>query len=321
MGTFLVTPRMNPALRARVERACSSKARARHQAANVGLKEVFAKREAFRPAKLLPLLALLLIGGLMGAMVIHERRALESERGALLADQAGLRAGLPPGHEGLIAETDRILLEAAVEAEAPDLIDPALRAEGALDATLRRPALYVRAPAAELSNTRGIDDAARGSDKDAFLVCLMYPPASTSERDLLVKVRGVYFAGAKVDDQTANVRRLAEARLGLAVLGPEFENSVRAAQDRGVLKRLRRDLEKAPVDLAKKAVGAELLLIVADSRSGARVTLVDITAKKTLLRLRLRNEELTLTSLGSSHRDELEACNLAAAARKAVTTP
>ncbi len=319
MATFLVTPRMNPALRARVERAVSPKARARHKAAGLGMASPFASRQEFRPARLLPLLALVVLGGLFAAMVIHERRVLEADRSALLTEIEGLRVGLPPGHEGLIAETERVLVEAAGETDAPEIIDPALRSAGSFDATLRRPALYLRASAAELRDARGIDDAARGSIKDAFLVCLLYPPASTSERDLLVKVRGVYFAGAKVDDETASVRRLAEARIGLAVLAPAFENSVRAAQDRNALKRLRQELQKAPVELAKKAALAELLLIVADGRSGARVTLVDLAGKKTLLRVRRRTEELALSSLGSSHRDELEACSLAVAVRRAVT--
>jgi hypothetical protein len=317
VATFLVTPRMNTALRARVLRAVSSKARAVHHAAGMGMASPFADRQPFRFTKLLPLLVFVLLGGLFAAMVIHERRALEADRSALLSELEGLRVGLPPGHEGLVAETERLLMEAA--AEGPEIIDPSLKSASAFDATMRRPALYVRAPASELSDVRGVDDAARGSDKDAFLVCLMYPPASTSERDLLTKVRGVYFAGAKVDEQTANVRRLTEARLGLAVLAPAFESSVRAAPDRNVLKRMRKELQKAPVDLAKKAVGAELFLIVADTKSGARVTLVDLAAKKTLLRVVRRHEELALSSLGSSHREELESCSLAFAVRRAVT--
>ncbi|TKD11834.1 hypothetical protein [Polyangium fumosum] len=319
MATFLVTPRMNPALRARVERAVSPKARARHHAAGLSMASPFASREGFRPAKLLPLLAIVLIGGLFAAMTIHERRELEADRAALLGEIDGLRPGLPPGHEVLVADTERLLVEAAADGEPPEIIDPALRAAGALDATLRRPALYVRAPAAELREVRGIDDAARGSDKDAFLVCLMFPPTATSERDLLAKVRGVYFAGAKVDNETANVRRLAELRVGLAVLAPAFESSVRTAQDRNVLKRMRKDLQKAPVDLAKKAAAAELMLVVADTPAGARVTLFDLAAKKPLLRVLRRHEELTLTSLGATHREELEACSLAVAVRRAVT--
>lgn len=319
MATFLVTPRMNPALRARVERAVSPKARAKHHAAGLGMASPFASREGFRPAKLLPLLALVVIAGLFAAMVFHERRELEADRTALLAEIDALRPGLPAGHEGLVADTERLLMEAAADGETVESIDPALRAAGALDATLRRPALYVRAPAAELRDARGVDDAARGSIKDAFLVCLMYPPASTSERDLLAKVRGVYFAGAKVDDETANVRRLAELRIGLAVLAPTFETTVRTAQDRNVLKRMRKDLQKAPIDLAKKAAAAELMLVVADTPAGARVTLFDLAAKKPLLRVLRKNEELALSSLGSAHREELEACSLAVAVRRAVT--
>ncbi|MDI1479389.1 hypothetical protein [Polyangium sp. y55x31] len=319
MATFLVTPRMNPELRARVERAVSPKARAKHHAAGLGMTSPFASREGLRPAKLLPLLALVVIAGLFAAMVFHERRELEAERTALLAEIDALRPGLPAGHEGLVEDTELLLMEAAADGDTVEIIDPALRAAGALDATLRRPALYVRAPAAELHDAHGVDDAARGSIKDAFLVCLMYPPASTSERDLLAKVRGVYFAGAKVDDETANVRRLAELRIGLAVLAPAFETSVRTAQDRNVLKRLRKDLQKAPVDLAKKAAAAQLMLVVADTRAGARVTLFDLAAKKPLLRVLRKNEELALSSLGATHREELEACSLAVAVRRAVT--
>ena len=319
MATFLVTPRMNPALRARVERAVSPKARARHKAAGLGMASPFASGQKLRPARLLPVIALVVIAGLFVAMLIHERRALEAERSALLSEIGELRAGLPAGHEGLIAETERILVEAAGEEDAPEIIDPTLRPAGALEAALRQPTLYVHALAAELRDARRMDDAARGSDKDAFLVCLLYPPASTSERDLLAKVRGVYFAGAKVEDETASVRRLAEARLGLAVLAPAFEGSVRAAQDRNALKRLRRDLQKAPVELAKKAAGAKLMLIVADSAAWARVTLVDLGAKRTLLRVRRPTEELALSARASSQREEIEACSLAVTVRKAVT--
>lgn len=319
MGTFLVTPRMNPELRARVERAVSGKARARHHAAALGMKSPFAGSEGFRPAKLVPLAVLLLIGGLAAAMVIYEKRALEEDRTALLSELSALHAELPPGHENLLAEIDQQLLDAVAAADAPELVDPALRSLEALDATLRRPTLYVHAIASDLRDARGIDDAARGSDKDPFLLCLLKPPPSNSEKDLIGRVRGVYFAGAKVDDETASVRRLAEARLGLAAVAPAFEASVRGAQDRSAIKRLRKEMQKAPLDLAKKGAAAELLLIVADSASGSRVTIVDIAAKKHLLRVRRRAEEMTYSSKGAMHREEIDACTTAMAVRRAVT--
>lgn len=323
MATFLTTPRMNPGLRARVERAVSGRARARHNAAKVGLKTPFASRERFRLARLLPLVALLLVVGLGSAAYVHGRRALEAERAALLNALAERRAGLPPGHEAFLAETDRWVLDAASDSTSAETVDAALKTPGALDAWLSRPAVYVRGEAPELSDGARLDDAARASIKDAFLFCLLHAPPSSSEKDLLHKVRGVYFGGAKVDDQTANVRRLAEARIGLGVLGSSFESAARAAEDVAVLKKLLRELQGSPTDEAKKAAGAELLIVVADSavKTGsreARVTLIDLTAKKVLVRARPRVDSRGRSVAAQSHRDDMDGCALAVAVRRSV---
>jgi len=318
MATFLVTPRMNPALRARVERAVSGKTRARQNAAALGLKNSpFAGGKKLPFMRLLPLAALLIVGGLIAAAVVTERRAVEADRNAIVKEIESLRVGLPAGYEALVPETDRWLAEAGEEGDTTDFVDGTLRPSGALDAALRRPALYVRGPAAGLRDERTRDGTIRESDKDAFLVCLVHPPASTSERDLLAKVKGVYFAGAKVDDETANVRRLAEVRLGLAVLAPAFEDSVRGA-DRNALKRLRKELDRAPVARAKKAVGAEILIVAAESQSGTRVTLVDLTTKKPLLRVQRRAASQAWSPQAFVHTQELEACSVAVAVRRAV---
>ena len=83
MATFLVTPRMNPALRARVERAVSGKARARQNAAALGLKGTpFAGGgKGPRFMRLLPLVALLIVGGLVTAAVMTEKREREADEG------------------------------------------------------------------------------------------------------------------------------------------------------------------------------------------------------------------------------------------------
>jgi len=320
MATSLVTPRMNPALRARVERAVSRKARARHHAARIGLSSPFAASRSIRLATVWPLLVLVALGGLFTVMFVRERRALEEERAAFLSELEGLRVGLPPGHEGLIRATERWLAEAGAEGETTELVDDSLRPAGALDETLGRPALYVRGPAAELRDPRAMDDAVRASDKDAFLLCLLHPPASTSEKDLLAKVRGVYFAGAKVDDETANVRRLAEARVGLGMLAPAFEGRVRAAPDRAALRRLHKELGRAPVELGKRAAAAQIMIVVADKdkKGGARVTIVDLEAETPILQLFRRPEAQNWSEKAGLYHDELEACSLAVAVRRAV---
>ncbi|WP_437893548.1 hypothetical protein [Sorangium sp. So ce124] len=325
MATFLTTERMNPALRARVERAASHRARARHHAARAGIKGTFASDKRLGRARLLTLLTAAAVVLLAVAMYVQDRRAIEAERRALLAVLDERRAEFPAGYEGFLEATDRWLGEAASDGDPADVVDPSLRAPGALDALLHRPAVYVRAPRVELRDACRIDDAARGSDKDAFLLCLLKPPPSPSERDLLTKVRGVYFGGTKVDEETANVRRLAEARLGLAVLGPAFEGTVRAASDVAALRRHRNELDRSPIELAKKAAGAEVLIIVADSpvetttsASSARVSVVDLAAKKVLLRVGRRVDQQGLSPMGVLHREQIEGCGLAFAVRRNV---
>src|SRR5688572_20515869 len=104
MATFLTTPGMNPALRARVERAVSHRERAKHHAARLGMKSPFASSQPLRLARVLPLVALLLVVGLGSATYVHEHRMLENERAALLGAIEERRAGLPAGHEGFLAE-------------------------------------------------------------------------------------------------------------------------------------------------------------------------------------------------------------------------
>ncbi|MCC6556998.1 MAG: hypothetical protein IT372_28945 [Polyangiaceae bacterium] len=323
MATFLTTPRMNPALRARVERAVSHGRRARHHAARLGLPGTFAARERIRLAQVLPILAFVLVALLGTGTYLYGKQAVEEERAALLEAIAERRAGLPAGHEGFLGVVDHFIMEAASDAAAPDMVAPSLGAPGALDEWLRRPAVYVHGAAAELGDPRKLDDAAYASLKDAFLLCLLQAPASSSERDLLAKVRGVYFAGAKMDDDTASVRRLTEARVGLGVLGPAFEGEARRADELRALRKLRKDLDRAPIEMAKKAAAAELLIVVADAAAPpgsleARVTLVDLKARTVLLRARPRVVREGRTPASAFHEAEVDGCALALAVRRGV---
>lgn len=314
MATFLTTPRMSPELRARVERAVSPKARARHRAAYVGMSGTFAGRSRLGWARALPLLAAGGVAGLAIAGYAYDRRAVEAERGAILQALDARSAALPAGHERLLATIEPLIVGAARAREPGDVVDPSLR--GALDAALRRPALYVHGAAADLGDPQKIGLAARASDKDGFLLCLFDPPPSASEHDRLVKVRGVYFAGAKLDADTARVRRVAEARTALALTGPAFENRVREATDFPTLHRLRKDLEASPLELARQAASAELLLVVADTPAEpSRVTLVDLATGKILLRVRRKVHDLGTSAAAALHREQLEGCDLALSVR------
>jgi hypothetical protein len=320
VATFLTTPAMSPALRARVERAVSTRARARHHAKSLGLSRPFAEGSGkLRLARLFPFLVAALLGALGLLSYRADRRAVAAERAALLGALDERRAQLPAGHAGFVAMTDGLLGDAAREADPADVIAPALKGRAALDGWLRRPAAYVHLSlAAARGDAHALDEAARASSKDSFLVCLMQPPASSSERDLLAKVRGVYFGGAKVDEETANVRRLADAHVGLAAIGPSFEAATRASDELDALRKLRRTLDGAPVAEAARAAGAQLLVAVIDEAASARVLLVDLTSKSVLLRLRRRLEEPGTSPAATVRREELQGCALALAARRAA---
>jgi len=326
---------MNPALRARVERAVSHRTRARHNAARLGqgglghdgvpYRDPFASKTRPGLARLFPIITAAVLAIVGVTMYKVDQRAVEAERRALLGALEERRAGLLPGHEGFLDATKRWIAEAASDAEGADVVDPALKGRGALDAWLRRPAVYVSGPAAELGDPHKLTDAVQASSKDAFLFCLMSPPAGAGEREMIAKVRGVHFGGAKVDDATANVRRLDEARLGLVAVGPAFEGSVRAAYGQPALAKLERELEGAPIEQAKKALAAELLVVVADLPAGApdrpreaRVALVDLASNKVLLRARRRADEPGSSPLAKLHRAEIEGCGLALAVRRGL---
>lgn len=323
MATFLITPQMNPALRARVERAVSHRRRAKAMAAKLGLQGTVAGRERWRLARLIPLVLMVLVGLLGWAVIRKARREMEQERSALLAIIEERRAALPAGHEKFLGVTDHLITEAAADTAPPDSVDPSLKGAGALDAMLKRSAVYVHGSAADLADSQKIDGVAKESDKDGFLHCLASPPDSASEKDLLAKVKGVYFQGAKVDEETASVRRLADARVPLRVINTSFEAQVRAAEEGKTLRLLRHELEIAPIDKALRAVGAEVLIIVADvtAKTGsreARVAFLDLKNNAVLFRKKVHVDGQGRTTASSFYSAEVDGCAMALSVRQSL---
>jgi hypothetical protein len=341
--TFLTTPRMSAALRARVERAVSPRARARHQARATGLGGLFTRRERVGAGLRLPLAALVLVALLVGVMQHLEKREIEEQRAAVLTALSLRGRDLPEGHEAFLATIAQRAAEVAGDPYGGDVVAPELTLPGELDAWLARPAVYLRGATPELRDPQKLAEVAATSIKDAFLLCLVEPPRTRAERDVLAKVRGVYFGGAAVDGETANVRRLVEAQVGLTVLGPAFEAEARAADALAPLKKLAKDLEAAPIEAARDAANAELLIVVADEIDApdaaikpapgseplayiaqehphdARVALVDLTSGKVLLRVRRRVDASARGGRATAlDRIAIQGCDLALSARGAA---
>lgn len=319
MPTFLTTAKMDPALVARIEASVSGRRRKPGRAgAGIAPRLVSIARFGF----------VLAVIGLVYSVVGLRRREhddLEKTRADLLASVRK--------HSGALTEADKT---SAMRAEAwliafsrsydGEVVAPELRAPGAFAATFLRPTVYIRGAIGGFSSSRRIQEAASTSSKDALLLCLLEPPSSRSEKDLLGKVRVAYAGGPPLEARTAHVRRLHEAEVGLPFLAPQWEAKVKAAPDLDELKNLRRELERAPIEQAKRAAQAGLLLVVMDEPGEGggpteldgerthwvRIGLVDLPSEKLLLSTRkLVDPSWISLAKKSEYASGLDSCGLA----------
>jgi len=194
------------------------------------------------------------------------------------------------------------------------------------DLTLTLPAVYLRGSADALQTSQAIDRAASTSVKDAFLFCLFDPPRGRSETSVLAKVRTAYASPVALEERTRDVHRLADAYRGLRVLDPSWEARARAARDLRELSTLRTELERVPINQARTALRARLLIVVADEPGEAnavveldgerphdvRVEIVDVVSSKVLLRQRRHVDPSGWSSASrSEYAMGLDSCALA----------
>jgi hypothetical protein len=189
-------------------------------------------------------------------------------------------------------------MRAAVGTYDGDFVASALQAPGAMAAYLTRESVYVRLSLRSLSNTSSLVTAASSSYKDVFLLCLVSPPDSRTEKALLGKVRATHSAGAA--ERMAKIHRLNDAEQGLQMLLPAFAARIESAQRVEDLFRLEAELKKAPIEEALRALRASLLVFALDEEGtgqgpteldgerphDVRVHFVDLSSNTTLLRLR-----------------------------------
>lgn len=291
MATFLTTSRMNPALAERIE--ASVKGRRGRPGAS---------RRTRRLSSVLRLLAVLGVALSVYQLVASRRQRrveLEQARATLLARVDAQASSVAPDDRRAVERATLWLARVAGPYEG-DLVDDELKVPGALATTLKRPVVYVRGSIDALASTTLLPGAAATSFKDPLVLCLLEPPASRSETALLDKVRIAYAGGMTMESHTANVRRLSDALVGLPLLEPAWSARVRAAEDEAELSRLRRELDRAPIEQAKQAAAAGLFVIAMDEPGAPegtteldgerphpiRMAIVDLVRGKPLLRAR-----------------------------------
>jgi hypothetical protein len=293
MPTFLTTPKMSPELALRV------------QASVNGRRATPGSRRRAPHLIVLVRLAVVVLTGTLVASVLYvrhqSRQAREHERTSLTDALTRRRAALNREDGRTLDLIEASLVRAAGKYEG-DLMSDSLRAPGALAALLARGAVYVRGEQAALRSPAAVADAAKSSSKDAFLACLLEPPATRTEKTLLASVRPVYSTHGDLEARTSQVRPLRDGVIGLPYLSDAFAERVRRASDLTELRRLRGAFDKAPLDAAIQAAKARLLVFVVDEPSppggpveldgekahDVRVGIVDLTRDSTMLRLRKR---------------------------------
>jgi hypothetical protein len=325
--TLLTTRKMDPALAARIEASVR------------GARRPGGSRVAPRVVAMARVLVIVVVVAVYLVVAAARRRELEETehaRKALLDAVRAPAATVTAEDEAAVARAESWLTRLAGPYDG-DVVEDEVRPPGAFAATLARPVLYVRGPIGAFTRTASIAGAASTSVKDAFLLCLLAPPASRDEPSLLSRVRDAYAGGAPVEGPTTNVRRMHDAEAGLPVLMPRWSERVRMAAGIEELEPLRRQLERAPLDGAARAAKARLLLVAMDEPGDdgrgsepteldgerahrARVALVDLAADRLLVRLRRGVDPSSVSPpLRAEYASGLDACALAVDVREAVT--
>ncbi len=291
MPTFLTTPKMAPALAARVEASVRGRRGSPGDPAS-----------SARIVSVVRIALIVIIVGAASSIVITRRQdaqRLEQARASLLQAVRIQSASLTAEDKSALLRDQSWLLPLS-GAYAGDLVDDSLRESGMFAAVLSRPAIYVHGPIDSFTSTNAIAKSTSTSTKDSLLLCLLDPPASKKESALLTKVHLAYVGGAPLEQATSNVHDLHEAEIALRVLSPAWEERVVAAKDATDLDKLRGELDRAPLEKGKAALRATLMIIAMDESAlpnGAseldgerphdvRVTIADVATSTVLLRMR-----------------------------------
>lgn len=322
MPSFLVTKRMSPALAARV------------------LESVSGRRQGTARKRLPPLIAasrLLAMAALVGAVGIglHVRdqrsQLLQRERDSLLDAMRAAGGSLTRSDRELRARVQATLSAQAGAAHGVDEFASELRSEPGLKAELELPTLYVRGPLEAFTNPTRLEQAASSSFKDAFLLCLLEPPAARTETSLKAKAR----AGQTRTGVTAmaHVERVDVLLRALPLLDRAWQERVRTAETSRAVASYEKLFAAAPIRAAVRAAKARQLLAVMDEPGDpkaaaeldgerphpVRVVLTDLNTGQVRLRYRGTVDPSWLSAgARAEYASGIDSCALALDLRSAV---
>lgn len=271
----------------------------------------------------------------IGFFVTTHRRdedRTEHDRTAFVADLHAAQATIAASGANAIQREEIALIQEGT-IYGGDTVAGELRGDAFGAALASRPLVYVHLSLESFTSTAAIAKNAPASVKDAFVSCLVDPPASRSEKSLGARVRDAYAGTSTFEQHTSHVARLADAYAGLHVAAPAFEARVHAARDSFELAKLRQEFSRAPIAKAKQALDAAWLVAAMDespATMGAaeldgerahdvRVAIVDLASGAILLRLRKRLDPSGWSPAGrADYARGLDECALAVDVRAAA---
>lgn len=274
--------------------------------------------------------ALLLVS--VGLLISFQRRETERLEHAKQELRETLRRhalGLTPDDWQTLPRAEKWLR--SVSADYPgDLVPAELGDETKLARLLGRRAIYARGPLSGLTESHDLGKFVARGQKDAFLDCLLDPPDSLTEKELLARLAHPSGGYSKLQ----NVEPLGAALAGMPLLAPAWSERFDSIDSVEMLAPLRELVQRAPLAEARRAARAELLLLVLDedkakgvpveidgtARHAVRFAVFDLRADRQVARLRRTLDPEWISNKQRQRRArDLSDCHLAAEMRQAFT--
>lgn len=313
---------MSPELRARVMQSIGGRAQPRERRKLPPL---------MASLRLVSMVVVLGVIALVFQIRAQRQQELDRARAALLLKVRQQASALTVSDRKLPERVNDAVKLHAQAAYVGDSLPQGLRGAGVLAELLALPTVYLRGSREVLSRDGGMAEAAASSWPDAFVLCLLDPPAARTEKELKAKARAAHARGGGME-VSAHVQRLAPVLEVLPLLSRSWQQRI-AAAEAPVLHDYQRLYEAAPVQAAVKTTKARQLLLVMDEPGDAktpaeldgerphavRVVLSDLTDGTLQLRFR---HDVDPTALSATTRAEyasgVDSCTLALDLRKAL---
>lgn len=192
---------------------------------------------------------------------------LSRRRRALTAAIDRERRALPDRPRALVESMDDVILEAAKTPWPGDWAEPGLESPEARAALFARSMVYLRAAVPELERLDAIGAAARRSDKDTAVLCLVRPPSSRAPEDVRTAATRYWIGGGLFEDATHEVFALDVVHKGLRPLTRAFSAEIAEADGSLWLRRLEEEYDQRTPHallMARIAADSDLFVVVGD---------------------------------------------------------